>query len=167
MKRHFREAYKSVKASKKTLLHFQVSSTESPFTKRGVLATINGVYDPIGFVAQVIIRGKFILQDMMSSSTDWDEPFLQAFKSHWSNWVESLAELQSITIPRCYFNLPSSDVRRLELHIFSYASHRAISVVAYLKLHRIDGDYHVSFIHKKQRLPLLKATSFRDWNCVR
>lgn len=66
--------------------------------------------------------------------------------------MESLPELQSILIPRCYINLPSSDVKRRELHIFSDASQRAISAVAYLKMYSINEDHHVSFIHGKAKV---------------
>lgn len=118
---------------------FQVSRTKRPFTKRGVLATINGLYDPIGFVTPVTIRSKFILHDLMLSSTDWDEPLPQTLKSQWSNWVECLPELKYILIPRCNINFPSSDLKRRELHIFSNAPQRAISAVAYLKMYIVDG----------------------------
>ncbi|XP_061176110.1 uncharacterized protein LOC133185066 [Saccostrea echinata] len=131
---------------------FQVTSTHRPFTKRGVLATINGLYDPIGIVAPVTIRGKLIMQDVMSSVTDWDEPIPHAFQAKWHNWVESLVDLQSILIPRCYVNLPSSEVQRRELHVFSDASQKAISAVAYLKICDVSGGHHVSFVHGKARV---------------
>lgn len=65
--------------------------------------------------------------------------------------MQSLPELQSILIPRCYINLPASDVKRRELHIFSDASQRANYTVAYLKMYSINGDHHVSFIHRKAK----------------
>ncbi|XP_061190337.1 uncharacterized protein LOC133198227 [Saccostrea echinata] len=133
---------------------FQVTSTHRPFTKRGVLATINGLYDPIGIVAPVTIRGKLIMQDVMSSVTDWDEPIPHAFQAKWHNWVKSLVDLQSILIhvPRCYVNLSSSEVERRKLHVFSDASQRAISAVAYLKICDVSGGHHVSFVHGKARV---------------
>ncbi|XP_062594008.1 uncharacterized protein LOC134255490 [Saccostrea cucullata] len=131
---------------------FQVTSTRRPFTKRGVLATINGLYDPIGIVVPVTIRGKLIMQDIMSSVTDWDEPIPHAFQAKWHNWLESLADLQSILIPRYYVNLPSSEVERTELHVFSDASQKAISAVAYLKIYDVSGGHHVSFVHGKAKV---------------
>lgn len=89
---------------------FQVSSSKRTSVKRGVLATINGLYDPVGFVAPVTIWDKFILHDLKSSSTDCDEPLHQQLKFHWSNRVVSLRELQSSFIPKFYINLFSSGV---------------------------------------------------------
>jgi hypothetical protein len=56
---------------------------DRPFTKRGLLATINSLYDQIGFVSPVTIRGKFILQDVMAAVPDWDEPLSHEFAARW------------------------------------------------------------------------------------
>ena len=40
---------------------FQVSLPEKPFTRRGVLSTINCVYNPLGFVAPVLLEAKLLL----------------------------------------------------------------------------------------------------------
>ena len=38
---------------------FHITLPERPFTRRGVLATINSVYDPPGLAAPVILKGNF------------------------------------------------------------------------------------------------------------
>lgn len=54
---------------------FRVTSTEKPFTRRGVLATVNSLFDPLGFVAPIIIQGKFLLRELTSiEALDWDKP---------------------------------------------------------------------------------------------
>ena len=131
---------------------FRVSNTQKPFTKRGVLATINGLYDPIGFVAPVTIAGKIIMRDIMSLKTDWDDPLPITLLSKWSIWEQSLVNLESLTIPRCYNHLVSSQITRRELHIFSDASKDAIGAVAYLKLYDINKHFQISFVHGKAKV---------------
>ncbi|XP_056017478.1 uncharacterized protein LOC130053872 [Ostrea edulis] len=131
---------------------FRVYCNDRPFTKRGLLATINSLYDPIGFVSPVTIGGKFILQDVMSTVTDWDEPLSQEFSTRWRDWKESLINLESVVIPRCYANLVSNQVTRRELHVFSDASSRAIGAVAYLRIFDVNGDHHISFVLGKSRV---------------
>lgn len=41
---------------------FRVTAAEKPYTRRGILSVVNSLYDPLGLVAPVTIRGKMILQ---------------------------------------------------------------------------------------------------------
>ncbi|CAM4658376.1 unnamed protein product [Leuciscus chuanchicus] len=43
---------------------FHVTDIKKPFTRRGILATVNSLFDPLGFVASVIIEGKFLLREL-------------------------------------------------------------------------------------------------------
>lgn len=59
---------------------FSVTAAEKPYTRRGILSVINSLYDPLGLVAPVTIRGKMILRKVVTDSSDWDcstgtEPF--------------------------------------------------------------------------------------------
>ncbi|XP_061170901.1 uncharacterized protein LOC133180376 [Saccostrea echinata] len=58
---------------------FQVSGNLKPFTRRGVLSTINSLFDPIGFTAPVTLQGKLLLREIMSTvkQVGWDEPLQQ------------------------------------------------------------------------------------------
>jgi len=53
---------------------FRAPVTEKPFTRRGVLSTLNSLYDRLGFAAPVTIQGKFILRDLTDESGRWDSP---------------------------------------------------------------------------------------------
>lgn len=44
---------------------FHVSLNEKPFTRRGVLAVVNGQYDPLGFTMSVTIGEKLLLLEAM------------------------------------------------------------------------------------------------------
>lgn len=43
---------------------FQVSQEERPYTRRGVLATVNSLYGPLGFVAPITMQGKALLCEL-------------------------------------------------------------------------------------------------------
>ena len=131
---------------------FHVSDVVHPFTKRGVLATVNSLYDPFGFLAPVTVKGKLIMRDIMSLGLDWDDPLPVDCYSRWQEWCETLPLLESVTVPRAYVDIPSSSVARRELHIFSDASQDAIAAVAFMKLYDVNGNKHVGFVHGKAKV---------------
>ena len=61
---------------------FRVQPPNKPFTRRGVLAVVNSVYDPLGLAAPVVLDGKKLLQRLVEmgktskgqSSLGWDDP---------------------------------------------------------------------------------------------
>ena len=69
---------------------FQVSAENKPFTRRGVLSVINGLYDPLGFAAPVTLAGKLILRETMDESYGWDETLPIQYQSKWETWKNSL-----------------------------------------------------------------------------
>ena len=47
--------------------------TETKFTKRQVLSTISGVWDPLGICAGVLLKGKLIFQSITRLGHRWDQ----------------------------------------------------------------------------------------------
>ncbi len=130
---------------------FQVSSEWKPYTKRGMLSTVNSLFDPMGFAAPVIIQGKILLRDLISRKTDWDETLSDECQKEWEKWRESLNDLGNLRIPRTY--LPGSFLTTTrEVHIYSDASEKAIAAVAYLKTTDPNGKRHVGFILGKAKV---------------
>ena len=115
---------------------FSVDTEPKPFTRRGVLSTINSLFDPIGFTAPVTLEGKLLLREIMScsSSTDWDDPLEEDFHKRWKLWVDSLKNLCDLRIPRMYCIYSVENASRLEAHVFCDASKEAVAAVAYLKV---------------------------------
>ena len=52
---------------------FKIALKDQPMTRRGILSTINSVYDPLRFLAPVILEGKIILQEMCKDNLGWDD----------------------------------------------------------------------------------------------
>lgn len=66
-------------------LTFRISDEDKPYTRRGILSTLNSVYDPLGIAAPVILRGKLILRKLMMKSVDWDEPLSEEYRLEWES----------------------------------------------------------------------------------
>ncbi len=67
-------------------LQFLIQLKDQPCTRRGILATISSVYDPLGFIAPVMLVGKKILQDICNTQ-DWDEPVSETTRMRWEKWI--------------------------------------------------------------------------------
>ena len=131
---------------------FQASVSDKPFTRRGVLSTINSLFDPLGFVAPVTIQGKFLLRELSMEVSDWDAPLPQEKCGVWESWRDSLQDLQQLHIPRAYTVSSPTNGKRKEICIFSDASTKAIGAVVYLKTMDEDGQINIGFILGKARL---------------
>ena len=55
---------------------FSVLEDRKPYIKRGILSTINSLFDPVGFLSPITIQGKVILRDVIREVHEWDDPLL-------------------------------------------------------------------------------------------
>ncbi|XP_060079797.1 uncharacterized protein LOC132559197 [Ylistrum balloti] len=132
---------------------FSVSDEVKPFTKRGVLSTIHSVVDPLGFVAPVILGGRLLMRNVLSSKDlDWDDPLPPDLNSDWKKWSSSLKDLEQLEISRCYSNSSLEKAIRRELHVFSDASKDAIGAVAYMKIYDVQENASVGYVLGKSKV---------------
>jgi hypothetical protein len=96
---------------------FNVNPGMNPFTRRGVLSTINSLFDPIGFASPVVIRGKLLLREMLSSSKPIDWDVSEIYLQRWESWVTSLKDLEKLRIPRMYSDISYRNATNREIHI--------------------------------------------------
>ena len=131
---------------------FSVIEDDKPYTRRGLLSTVNSLFDPVGFIAPITISGKILLRDVTPSGTDWDEPLSDLHQKKWKEWLVSLHALRDIKIPRMCVPLSLSLAKMYEVHIFSDASELAIAAVAYMKVMDAAGSVHLGFLMGKAKL---------------
>lgn len=137
---------------------FDLPLETKPFTKRGILSLINSIFDPIGFIAPVKMKGKMLLREISQGTTGWDGELPQEYMNLWSEWINSLESLKDIKIPRCYTS-QLSKATNTEIHIFSDASEKAIGAVAYLKTRFSDNSVSIGFLIGKAKLAPTKGHS--------
>ena len=138
---------------------FNIVLQDKPCTRRGILSTVSSVYDPIGFVAPLMLQGKAILQELCGLNLDWDEPVPEEAKMKWERWRMELMKLQSIKIPRCYKPSHFGQVIRAELHHFSDASVQGYGQCSYLRLEDEAHNVHCAFVMGKSRVAPLKPVT--------
>lgn len=103
---------------KSDTLTFQVDQETKPFTRRGVLSTINSLYDPLGFAAPITIQGKILLRELTADTCDWDSPLPPEKETLWVTWRDSLKTLSNLHIHRPYTHFPPTRVQSTKLCVF-------------------------------------------------
>ena len=134
-----------------------------PFTKRGILSTINSLYDPLGLASPVILQGRLIQREILMSGSgldnfDWDVKLPQNYYSEWSMWISSLSTLSEFRVSRSLYPKEFRPVRQ-ELHTFSDASEKAIGHISFMRSINEDGKIHVCFITASSKLCPRAATT--------
>ena len=79
----------------------KVTKHKKPFTRRGVLSIVSSVYDPLGFMAPVVLTAKKMLQDLCKKGIGWDNELGENELRHWEHWYSNLQELANISVARC------------------------------------------------------------------
>lgn len=122
--------------------------------KRDLLRTVASIFDPLGFLAPVLITAKILLQDVWRTKADWDDKLDPKLLDRWRHWCGSLSSLENLAIPPCY--TPGMDVEPVrELHIFSDASELAFGSCAYL-VSRLPDEVIITLVIAKSRVAPVK-----------
>lgn len=136
---------------------FRITLSDQPLTRRGVLSTVNSVYDPLGFISPVILIGKQILQHLCADQSDWDDPIPEHLRSKWESWRTDILQLKDLNIPRCFKPVGFGKTVSTELHHFSDASQSGYGQCSYLKLVDDTQRVHCSLVMSKSRVAPLKT----------
>ena len=141
------------------IFQFKVDLPQKAETRRGILATVSSVYDPIGLVSPFILQGKRILQDICQSCKDWDEPIPEDIRTRWSKWKLEAPNLAKIKIRRCYTPESLGTIKKIELHHFSDASVVGYGQCSYLRVIDKEGEIATSLVIAKSRVTPVKQVT--------
>ena len=75
---------------------FRITLKDKPLKRRGVLATVSSIYDPLGFVVPVLLAGKRILQMFCKDNANWDDPLPDTLRTEWEKWRDEIHSLENI-----------------------------------------------------------------------
>ncbi|XP_041422759.1 uncharacterized protein LOC108719567 isoform X1 [Xenopus laevis] len=132
---------------------FEVSIEEKVPTRRTILSTVASIYDPLGFLAPVILKAKEMLQELCRQKLEWDEPIPESLRPRWESWIRDLQNslISLIRIPRCFVPPDFRKYKKIELHHFSDASSHGYGQCSYI---RVIGEekIHCALVMGKARV---------------
>ena len=137
--------------------NFKMEIHQASPTRRGMLSVSSSVYDPLGFLAPVLLPAKIMLQELCRRNFGWDETVPSDILHHWVRWMEELDMLFEWKVERCIKPKGFGNITHAQLHHFSDASESGYGTVTYLRMQNNRHDFHVGFLTGKARVTPLKA----------
>ncbi|XP_035780876.1 uncharacterized protein LOC118460574 [Anopheles albimanus] len=129
----------------------QLSET---LTKRGLVARISKLYDPVGILQPVIITAKMLMQDLWREDLAWDDCVSPTSVHQWNEFTTQLPLLRKLHIPR--MAAPSAPTT-IRIDGFCDASLRAYGCVFYVTFTDSQGIQTTRLLCSKARVAPLKA----------
>ncbi|KAI2646060.1 Transposon Tf2-9 polyprotein [Labeo rohita] len=139
--------------------YFKINLKEQQPTKRTILSTVNSIYDPIGFLAPLILPAKRIQQELCRVNCGWDDKIPDGLIKNWEKWLDGLNKLNNLSIHRCFKPSNYGKIQTAQLHHFSDASEEGYGIASYLRFTNITGAVHVAFVLGKARVAPLKPVT--------
>lgn len=123
-------------------------------SKRELLSIIMSVFDPFGFLSNLMIHPKIMMQNLWRRQLSWDEPVPDDINNQWLQWREYLEKVKLFKLPRYYFSGVMC-VNNIQLHTFVDASQDAFAAVTYLRICH-DDKVTVRLMSAKTRCSPIK-----------
>ncbi|KAK3730894.1 hypothetical protein QZH41_012605 [Actinostola sp. cb2023] len=117
-------------------LSVEVPQGETVMTKRGILAKLAKVYDPLGLVSPITLSGKIIYRSVCDDKIGWDVPLPEPLAKMWRKWESSLPK--EVELPRS-LAIYRDDIESIELHAFGDASANGVAACVYAVLRQASG----------------------------
>ena len=134
---------------------YKQQSQAGPVTRRLMLSYISSMFDPLGFISAITLRGKMLFQEATRLQLDWDTPVPDALAHSWMEWLQSLPELDTLKFNRCMIPGEFAD-GVAEVHNFCDGSQVGYGCCSYIRVINETGQIHVALITAKSRLAPLK-----------
>ncbi|XP_067023705.1 uncharacterized protein [Acropora muricata] len=135
---------------------FRITLKDKPLTRRGILSTVSSIYDPLGFAAPFLLRGKRILQLLCRESIGWDVAIPDELRIQWEMWRNELPLLKMMEVSRCFKLKETENLKKAELHHFSDASTEGYGQCSYLRLVDTRNRVNSLLVMGKARVTPLK-----------
>ena len=136
-------------------LHVVFPSIPAVLTKRGVLAFLAKVYDPLGLVSPQLLEGKLIYRDICEEKIRWDASIPPPpLVERWRKWEQMLPSIVGFARSITAYQEP---IREVKLHSFGDASKQGVCAAVYAVV-RQDSGVAQGLVAAKSRLAKVNLT---------
>ena len=105
------------------------------------------IFDPVGLCAHFLLTGRRLLQQIFTEVADWDDSIPRECKRKWDKWIKSLASLENLKVPQCFWK---TEVDKDEVLTFSDSSEYGMGCVSYLRMTK-DMKIKIAFVMGKSK----------------
>ena len=105
-----------------------VPTEKADKTKRGILAKIARIYDPLGVASPLTLCGKLLYRDACNLRIGWDEQLPSDLAAKWAKW--ELKAPERITLMRAMVQY-QDPISSISLHVFGDASEVCVAAAAF------------------------------------
>lgn len=124
-------------------------------TKRTILSTVARLFDPIGYVAPILVTAKIIMKRVWAEGTEWDEEVSTDIRNEWLNWLQNLQHLNEIKVHRWIQTSPKN--KSFQLLGFCDASIAAYGAIVYIRTVDTNNTAHIHLLTSKSKVAPKKA----------
>ena len=118
-------------------------------TKRGILAKLAKIYDPLGFVSPLSLRAKLIYRATCEEKGAWDAALSDDLMQQWTHWENNLPV--QVEVPRS-LAVHRESIESIKLHSFGDASKSGVAACVYAVVEQASGT-NQGLVTAKARLP--------------
>ena len=109
------------------------------------------MYDPLGLILPVVLKGRSIFLSATRRQLSWDDPVPDDLSNECNSWQRSLCDLEHLSFPRCI--IPAGyENGMFELHHFCDASMTGYGACSNLPVVSPAGAISVSLVASKAHL---------------
>ncbi|GBP39307.1 hypothetical protein EVAR_20535_1 [Eumeta japonica] len=129
-------------------------ANERFYESRSVELLIARTYDPLGWIAPVILQGKLLMQRLWALGIDWDVDPPQEIVKTWNSILSNLTFIENIKFERYYL---LNEIQHCSLHGFADASEAGYGAAVYLRVVDSSGRVKLSLMMAKSRVAPIKT----------
>ncbi len=117
--------------------------------KRGILAKLAKIYDPLGFASPLTLTGKLIYWAACDTKNGWDVPLPDAIAKLWNKWDSELpVQVETQRSLAVY----QEHIEAIQLHSFGDASGNGVAACVYAVVEQRSGS-NQGLVAARSRLP--------------